>query len=252
MICWKIAFSEKITQSSPHECMISFCYHHIRIVWSFFRNNMYHRQNNPAVENWRCILDVAFFHEHVAARTKWLTFYKWHQSIILTNIGLLLHGIFGTSFNGIRIKIKQVSFKKWIWKCLQNDGYCDELVQERHNSIADALELRPSCSNPSVLAQGHYVKLSDAQEILSLWLQGYMPTVRTHRLLVLALGRPSKVWRLHSRLLWYSVGSFHFNRRVNYEFKCICLINKSEDNYRLCCCDWLYCCWEMVLLTNSS
>ena len=28
--------------------------------------------------------------------------------------------------------------------------YTDELVQERHNSIANALELRLSCTNPSI------------------------------------------------------------------------------------------------------
>ena len=30
------------------------------------------------------------------------------------------------------------------------DNYLDELVQERHNSIANALELCLSCTNPSI------------------------------------------------------------------------------------------------------
>ena len=32
-----------------------------------------------------------------------------------------------------------------------NDPYIDGLVQERHNPIANALELRISCTNPSIL-----------------------------------------------------------------------------------------------------
>ena len=36
-------------------------------------------------------------------------------------------------------------------KIMLNDEYFHGLVQERHNSIADALELRLSCINPSIL-----------------------------------------------------------------------------------------------------
>ena len=45
-----------------------------------------------------------------------------HQAIIRTNTGILLIHILGTNFSEILSEIHIFSFKKCIWKCLQNGG----------------------------------------------------------------------------------------------------------------------------------
>ena len=45
-----------------------------------------------------------------------------------------------------RIKKKQSGF---LWQKMSSNVYIDGLEQERRNSIANALELRLSCTNPS-------------------------------------------------------------------------------------------------------
>ena len=101
------------------------------------------------------------------------------QGIFWTNAGLLLIGPLGTNINEISIEIQTFSLKKRhlkmssaIWRpfCLglnvsmptkqrpldlhQIDIYLNGLVQERRNSIANALELRLSCINPLIGCSG--------------------------------------------------------------------------------------------------
>ena len=49
--------------------------------------------------------------------------------------------------------VKQAVYPNWLkllWTNFEYETYIDGLVQERHNSIANALELRLSCTNPSI------------------------------------------------------------------------------------------------------
>ena len=94
------------------------------------------------------------------------------QAIIWIIAGILSIGPLGTNFNEILIAIHTFSFKKIYLQMLSGKWrpFCpglnvltlisvmlhamphhiDRLVQERHNSSALAVELRLSCTNPSI------------------------------------------------------------------------------------------------------
>ena len=88
-----------------------------------------------------------------------------HQAIIWTNNWILLTWFLGPNFSVILFKYYTFSFKKmhlkmssgkWRPFCLGlnelNEIHLHGLVQERRNSIANTLELRLSCTNPSILS----------------------------------------------------------------------------------------------------
>ena len=74
-------------------------------------------------------------------------------------------------FKGIVIKGTVSTLPRHvIWK---NQTYIDGLVQERRNSIANALELRLSCTNPWISYNTHNNTYGSGHEVAAILLPGF-------------------------------------------------------------------------------
>ena len=118
----------------------------------------------------------------------------WNGTIgpLGTNFSEIFIEIYTFSFNKMHLKI---SSGKWQPFCLclnvliyiefwshsmpsTRTWYINGLVQERHNSIANALELRLSCTNPSIVSPGVMYFL---HQPINMWVYAYDSWPSDHR-----------------------------------------------------------------------
>ena len=81
-----------------------------------------------------------------------------------------VESIYMTSYNSFAWSIVNASLVFKLILCIKHIG---GLVQERHNSIANALELCLSCTNPSMLNASLVPRVRCACDVIQFWLDSF-------------------------------------------------------------------------------